>query len=78
MNPVSGKGKGLAVANGVAVPMFNAARIEAVVMPTKEARHAFEMARTMPITEYDGVVVIGGDGTIHEVLNGMLAGRNPP
>lgn len=53
--------------------MFNKAGIEVVVTPTKEARHAFEMARTLPIADYDAMVVIGGDGTIHEVLNGMLA-----
>lgn len=61
------------IANDVAVPMFNKAGIEVVVTPTKEARHAFEMARTLPIADYDAMVVIGGDGTIHEVLNGMLA-----
>lgn len=73
MNPVSGKGKGLHVANDVAAPLFEEAGIECVVKPTAEARHGYEMARTLPLDEFDAVVCIGGDGTIHEVLNGMLA-----
>ena len=34
-------------------------------------RHAFDLARTA--TGFDTIVAVGGDGTAHEVLNGIMA-----
>jgi YegS/Rv2252/BmrU family lipid kinase len=34
--------------------------------------HAFEMMRQIPLTEYDAIVTMGGDGTNYQVLNGMI------
>jgi len=34
--------------------------------------HAEELARTLGLRGYDGFCLIGGDGTIHEVANGLL------
>ena len=31
------------------------------------------MRDTATLREYDGVVVVGGDGLFHDVVNGMLA-----
>jgi len=34
--------------------------------------HAAEMIKNMPLSEYDGIVSVGGDGTNYHVLNGLL------
>jgi diacylglycerol kinase (ATP) len=39
---------------------------------TKEPGHATELAYQAALDGYDTVVAIGGDGTIHEVVNGLM------
>ncbi|MCP4368017.1 MAG: YegS/Rv2252/BmrU family lipid kinase [Deltaproteobacteria bacterium] len=34
--------------------------------------HAAEIIKNIPLTEYDGIVGVGGDGTNYHVLNGLL------
>ncbi len=42
------------------------------VKETAYKAHAFELAQQLPFETYVGIIVVGGDGTLHEVLNGML------
>jgi diacylglycerol kinase (ATP) len=39
---------------------------------TEEPGHATELAYQAALNGYDTIVAIGGDGTIHEVVNGMM------
>lgn len=39
---------------------------------TNSLEHAFELSRTANKEHYDGVVAVGGDGTINRVLNGFF------
>lgn len=39
---------------------------------TKYANHALEIARELVETGYDQILVLGGDGTISEVINGIM------
>ena len=41
------------------------------VVSTKKAGHAVELARNA--AEYDVVIALGGDGVIHEVVNGLMS-----
>jgi diacylglycerol kinase family enzyme len=34
--------------------------------------HAIELAREAGIHHYDKVIAMGGDGTVHEVINGLM------
>jgi len=54
-------------------PLFDAAGAELFIIETTFAGHAKELANQLNITEYDGFIGIGGDGTLHEIINGMLS-----
>ena len=58
-------------------PIFRAADAELDVRITSHAGHARELARHLPLENHDGLCVIGGDGTIHEVVNGLMQRAEP-
>ncbi len=58
-------------------PVFAAAGAELDVRATPRAGHAHELAKTINLEEYDGVCVVGGDGTIHETVGGLMQQNNP-
>jgi len=51
--------------------------ISPVPLPTDAAGHASELARVAVADGADLVLVLGGDGTINEVVNGMVHSRVP-
>ena len=42
------------------------------MIETEYAGHAQEIVRTVPVDDYDGLCAIGGDGTMHELVNGLM------
>jgi diacylglycerol kinase (ATP) len=48
-----------------------------LLLPTDAPSHATELARQAVAEEADLVLVLGGDGTINEVVNGMAHSRVP-
>ncbi len=51
--------------------------LPACVSTTEYPGHARELAATAAAQGIDTVIVVGGDGTVNEVINGLLAsGRN--
>jgi len=54
-------------------PIFDAAGAELFIIETTFAGHAQELANQLDFTDYDGFIGIGGDGTLHEITNGMLS-----
>lgn len=79
INPTAGRGAG-----GRALPAIRAIVKDTPLAWTEkiaaEPRHAWAAAEQAARDAYDVVVVMGGDGTLHEVVNGLLRGRpgNPP
>ncbi|MFA9390309.1 MAG: diacylglycerol kinase family protein [Prolixibacteraceae bacterium] len=70
-NPFSGNKKGTIILERIK-PIFEKGNIETVIFETQYAGHARELANSLPFDGFDGLCVIGGDGTMHEIVNGML------
>ena len=71
VNPASGGNVGLDTLDSVVLPALAARNIEATVLRTEYAGHAREYAASVDLL--DAFVAIGGDGTAHEIANGMLS-----
>lgn len=58
------------------LPIFKEAGAEVEIKETRYAGHARNMANALDFKGYDGFCVVGGDGTMHEVVNGMLSRKD--
>lgn len=71
VNPEGGGKKGPGILEEV-LPIFQSAGVKLEVQETEYAGHAGDMINRVKASEYDGFCLIGGDGTVHEVVNGLL------
>lgn len=77
VNPHGGDQKGPAILRQVQ-PVFDAAGIELSIYETEYAGHAQKIIQSVDLTDVDGFCTIGGDGTFHEVVNGLLSRPDKP
>ena len=70
-NPYSGNKKGATLLEKIK-PIFDEGNLKLEIIETQYAGHARELSNTLPYEGFDGLCVIGGDGTMHEIINGML------
>jgi YegS/Rv2252/BmrU family lipid kinase len=68
VNPHGGLKKGLGILEKVQ-PIFEEHGDELTILETEYAGHARD---TVNFNGYDGFCAIGGDGTMHEIINGMM------
>jgi sphingosine kinase len=71
VNPHGGTRRGPALLEQVK-PIFASAGADLDVHVTTHAGHTAELARTLDLDGCDGFCVVGGDGTIHEAVGGLL------
>lgn len=71
INPVSGGHRGKKIIQDL-IPIFKESGIEIYPVVTKYRGHASELGRDLHFDDYSGICILGGDGTIHEFINGML------
>lgn len=72
LNPASGGGAGRRVRTELEIAL-RARGLEAHVEPTRGRGHATELAEAAARAGAPVVVAAGGDGTVHEVVNGLLS-----
>ena len=80
VNPYSGKKKGDKVANR-AQSLLEEAGIEVVVHRSTHPSHLVQLAANIDSAEDDIFAVVGGDGSMSEVITGLMRNtedRNPP
>lgn len=72
VNPMGGLKGSQGIFDEFVKPAFERAGIGIVVITTEYAGHAKVICHTRDFTGIDVVVVIGGDGTFHECVNGLM------
>ncbi|XP_071118637.1 ceramide kinase-like isoform X2 [Haliotis cracherodii] len=72
INPVGGRGQGEVKYNRVVAPLFKLAQINTEVIVSQNALHTEEVGDTYDFSRVSGVVVMGGDGTLHKLLHTLL------
>ena len=72
LNPAAGKNKG-AKAIEKAIPLLQNRGIQFEIQASESPGHAIQLAQEFEPSKYDGIVAVGGDGTLFEVLNGLLS-----
>ncbi|RPD80150.1 hypothetical protein L226DRAFT_590646 [Lentinus tigrinus ALCF2SS1-7] len=77
VNPKSGPGKAVAQYRKKIEPIFNAAKCKVDVTFTTHGKHAQEIIEKLPLDQFDAVVVMSGDGLVHEVFNGYAKHAEP-
>eukprot|EP00948_MAST-09A_sp_MAST-9A-sp1_P002066 g2066.t1 len=72
-NPRGGNGIAKKITDTIVLPAFEKANITVKLCKTQYAGHARDFARDEDLSEFDALCMCGGDGTFHEVVNGMTA-----
>lgn len=72
INPIGGSQNSLNVYSKTIAPLFRAANIVCDVMVSERPKHIVDIMKSFDTTCVDGLVVVGGDGTLLEVINGLL------
>jgi len=73
VNPFSGVKRAPQVWASECAPLFDAAEHKYTVVETTHAGHAYDELLNADLTQYSAVVAVGGDGTVNEILNGIMA-----
>ncbi|OAY69958.1 Sphingosine kinase 2 [Ananas comosus] len=72
VNPFGGKRCGRKIFQTEVMPLLEAAGILFTMQETKYQLHAQEIAHSLDLMKYDGIVCVSGDGVLVEVVNGLL------
>ena len=71
VNPYSGKKQSIEILNRIK-PIFDSNGVGLSIIETAFSGHAKELAKNLDLNGCDGLLILGGDGTFHEVVNGIL------
>lgn len=71
VNPKSGSHRGHSILKQT-TRLFESADINYEVAISNHKNHPYELINKADLSNIDSIAVIGGDGTMHEVVNGML------
>ena len=75
VNPVAGRQRGKIVAQK-SLDIFQQQGIEVEHCYSEHAGHLSKIAEREVNRDWDGIVALGGDGTLFEVINGMMRGND--
>ena len=76
INPHSGNKSALPLYEKRVKPLLAYAGIDADVTLTAHAGHAIELGKSYDPSKYEGAIFVSGDGTVQEMLSGLLSRRD--
>ena len=76
LNPNAGRGKARSVLRA-ALEVLRREGVEIDVQESRDARHLLALARRAAAEKPDAIVSLGGDGTHHYVVNGIVGSEVP-
>jgi len=71
INPISGKGKSMKIFNSKILRYLNYQELDNIYKTTHK-EHATEIISTIDLINITNIILIGGDGLIHEVVQGLI------
>lgn len=75
INPIGGMKNGEQIFRDTVQPMFKLAGIKTDVIVSQHHKHVEEITERTDFSPYDGVVVMGGDGTYYQCMHVLLRKR---
>ncbi|XP_051037046.1 sphingosine kinase 1 isoform X2 [Phodopus roborovskii] len=72
LNPRGGKGKALQLFRSLVQPLLEEAEVSFKLLLTERQNHARELVCAEELNHWDALVVMSGDGLMHEVVNGLM------
>ncbi|KAE8593498.1 hypothetical protein XENTR_v10019162 [Xenopus tropicalis] len=72
VNPCGGRGNALQQCQSHILPMLTEAEISYNLIQTERQNHARELVQGISLEQWDGIIVISGDGLLYEVINGLM------
>ncbi|XP_078063799.1 sphingosine kinase 2-like [Mustelus asterias] len=72
VNPRSGRSLAMSYCEKHILPMILEANISYNLICTEHQNHARELIQNIELCEWDGIVIVSGDGLLYEVINGLM------
>lgn len=72
INPISGKGQAPRIFQQV-LPLLNRSNLTYTVTETLSAGDTKNLVAKLNLADTDGIVIVGGDGTIHDAIAGLMS-----
>ena len=72
INPNSGKKKSVSVFKNILKPSLELNSINYKTKTTTYSGHSEQIIESINLLNFNAILVLGGDGTMHEVINGLL------
>ena len=72
INPKSGSGKALSVFNEQVLPILKESAVEFEMVLTTRQNHGRDLVAKQDIRRWKAIVIVSGDGLVHEVYNGLF------
>jgi hypothetical protein len=72
INPAAGKRNGVRMFEQEIAPILKICDVRSEVTVTQQPGHLGDLVQQIDLDSYDGMVVIGGDGTVNELIDGLL------
>ena len=77
INPSSGVGNAKSIYNQYVNPLLLAAGYNPQIYETKLQLDATNIISNMNLNNLDAILCVGGDGLLHEIVDGLLKNKNP-